>query len=155
MPTTTKENTLLILALVIIYFGVYQLTQASDAGLAAKETRWAGLFSVTLGVATLLAIFLGRENLGTGIMDNLYLIIAGVSLGASAYYNYRVAKSATTGNLRYVVYGNLVAHVLLVITYFMNFGNVEQSLGLRRSPTLATPAAPLSLNSLRLPLRGH
>lgn len=171
MSTSTKENTLIFLALLIIYFGSYLLSQSASLAGSTSDARWAGFFSVTLGVFSLLTLLFGHADNGaipvgaySGRGGNMYLITAGVALAASAFFNYKLVRSLPNGTLKYVVYANVAAHVILLLAYFVNFGTVEArfnavkgGLGLNGTPTYAplnTPMTPgMGMSSPRLPVR--
>jgi len=172
MPTSTKENTLIFLALLITYFGVYLLSQSSSAAGSSSEARWAGFFSVTLGIFSLLTLLFGHADNGAvpagtqgGSWGNVYLVTAGVALAASAFFNYKLVLSLPTGTLKYVVYANIVAHVVLLLSYFMNFGAAESRFNAIRNGFTAagtpvyTPGVPmtpgLGMTSPRLPVRAR
>lgn len=146
MPTSTKENTLIFLALLITYFGVYLLAQSGTIG-QKSDARWAGFFSVTLGVFALLTLLFGHANTGAvpagtpgGAWSNVYLVTAGAALAASAYFNYKLVRDLGDGTLKWVVYANIAAHVALLFSYFMNFGTVETRLASLRGNFVPTPA---------------
>jgi hypothetical protein len=172
MPTSTKENTLIFLSLLIIYLGIYTLTSSSSVAGSSSELRWAGFFSVTLGVFSLLTLLFGHADNGAvpagtagGRWGNIYLITAGVALVASAFFNYKLAISLPGGTLKTVVLGNIAAHVGLLLAYFSNFGASESRFnalrtGLGSSTTpVYTPLVPvtpgLGLTSPRLPMRAR
>lgn len=130
MATSGKENMLILLALVITYLGVYLLSVSGDLVAAEQsDARWAGIFSVTLGVFTLLTLLFGHASSGAvpvgtagGDWGNIYLLVAGVALAVSAYYNFRLVRTVGDGMLRNVLWANIIAHVVLVFLYFSNFG---------------------------------
>ena len=167
MPTSTKENTLIFLALLIIYFGVYLLSQSASLAGSTSDARWAGFFSVTLGVFALLTLLFGHSNgtvasVGTS-SGSVYLMTAGVALLASAFFNFKLFRSLEKNTMtRYVVLANVAAHVVLLLAYFMNFGT-EARLGAYRFSNSNTPvyapAVPstpgLGMTSPRLPVRAR
>jgi hypothetical protein len=175
MPTSTKENVLIFMALLITYFGVYLLAQSGSVGAQTTDARWAGFFSVTLGIFSLLTLLFGHTDSGAvpagtsgGRWGNVYLITAGVALAASAFFNFKLFRSLPKGTLKYVVMANIAAHVVLLLSYFMNFGAAEQrlnaargGLGLGTAPTpvytpLVAPVTPgLGMISPRLPVRAR
>ena len=168
MASSTKENVLIFIALVITYLGIYLLTQANTLGVNSSDARWAGFFSVTLGVFVFLTLLFGHADNGAvpagtpgGQWGNAYSIVAVAALVASAFFNFKVARQLPNGNLRYVVYGNIVAHVLLILAYFVNLDGATkrfQNLRFGNSPNNTTyvPSTPaMGLTSPRLPVRAR
>ena len=180
MSASNKEQIIIFLALVIIYLGVYTLSSSEVPGGSASDAQWAGFFSITLGVFALLTLMFARPGLGavgTTIVavesrhTGLFLLVAVVALLGSAFFNYKLLSKGVRGNgLKYALWAQLVALVLLVITYFFDFDRtgvhvVPQLTGLNRSPyltgapgtgALGTPLTTgFGLTSPRLPVRAR
>lgn len=120
---TSKDQLLIFIALVIIYLGLYTLQSNNIPAGSRNDARWAGIFSVTLGIFVILSTFLrnptGRSPPGFGI----FLIIALLALVASAFFNIRLARDASNGAFRYLIFAQIAAHVILLLVYLFELGD--------------------------------
>lgn len=122
-----KDQAIIVLALVVIYIGIYTLRSNDVPDAHATDARWAGFFAVTFGVFSILTLLFKQPQVtGTGLVAkgstsvNLFSLVALGSLLASAFFNFKLARAAAGGSLfQYLIYGQIVAHVLLLVIYVM------------------------------------
>lgn len=176
MTVGTKEQVIIFIALVIIYLGIYTLRSSGVDRAGDSTSLWAGVFAITLGVFSLLTLLFAPSQVDAGGIivstvgnhANIFLLIALVALLASAYFNYKLLSQISSDQLKYVLYAQIVAHVVLVIAFFYDFNRsnskvkqMGEVVGTRNPFTnLVTPTATSMLGtpgglSPRLPLRAR
>lgn len=130
---TSKEQSIIFLALLIIYIGVYTL-RAPTPSEVASDAQWAGFFSITLGVFAILTVLMNQGVVGANQM-NVFSVVAAASFIVSAFFYYKLIRVADKGNFKYLLYLQVAAHVGLLAVYFVDFNNVEKRFGTYRSPS--------------------
>lgn len=159
MAVSTKEQTLLLLALIVIYLGIYTMRSSRLPDGSSSDATWAGLFSITLGVFTILTVLfaqpgaMGLSSLGVATVGqrstNMFSLIAAGALAASAFFNYKLVRAATDSTMRLALYAQIAAHLLIVLVFFVDFGRFESG-GIVRSTVPVVPG--YAARSPRMPM---
>jgi len=165
---STKDQTIILLALLIIYIGVYTLRSPDVPVARAADAQWAGFFSITLGVFALLTMLFGQSissNLSGTFRSasgfNVFSIVALGSLLASAFFNFKLVRAVPKGStLQYLLFAQIAAHVLLIFTYFFSINKVGDKADAFRAGTaygagVASNGSTMMGMSPRVPVRAR
>jgi hypothetical protein len=170
MAVGTKEQSIIFLALVIIYLGIYTLRSADVPSGSSATALWAGFFSITLGVFALLTILFGPAQATIGSLvvaekgyAGFFKLVAGVALLASAFFNFKLLRDGVQSDkMKWALYAQIGAHVLLVLAYFFDFNAARREIAGYRAMPVVTPGTAgfgtpggMGLTSPRLPVRAR